>query len=171
MDGRTTQQGEAMEEPRTILADDVEITGNIKCAGGIRVGGKLTGDLACAGDVLVEKTSTIKGNLQTNSVVVLGQVRGNIVAKDRIELKANARVAGDLKAKRLVVEDGVSFVGKSEINPSRELMSEGGVESEPESAPDSLGEDLPKTEPEDTVKASPVSRPSAVRSTPLFTRK
>jgi cytoskeletal protein CcmA (bactofilin family) len=165
-----------MEEPKTVLAEDVEITGNIKCAGGIRMAGKLTGDLACAGDVLVEKTSTIKGNLTTNSVVVLGVVRGNVTAKDRIELKANARVAGDLKAKRLIVEDGVSFVGKSEINASRDLAGEGGAELEPEPAAEPA-EEPARGESDDAARATTAARPSAVsgdsrvRSTPLFTRK
>ena len=47
-----------------------------------------------------------------------GQLNGNINAKDRIEMKSTARVMGDIRAKRLHVEDGVTFVGKSEVNPS-----------------------------------------------------
>ena len=49
---------------------------------------------------------------------VSGQVNGNIIAKDRIELKSSARINGDIRAKRLTVEDGVTFVGKSEVNPA-----------------------------------------------------
>jgi cytoskeletal protein CcmA (bactofilin family) len=50
--------------------------------------------------------------------VVEGTVNGNVVARDRIELKSTAKLTGDIKAKRLVVEDGVSFVGRSEVNAS-----------------------------------------------------
>ena len=53
-----------------------------------------------------------------DSIVVMGQITGNIIAKDKIDLKATARLTGDIKAKRLAVEDGVTFVGKSEVNPS-----------------------------------------------------
>lgn len=111
-------QGGTMEEIKTIIADDVEINGSIKCVGGVKLGGKVNGDLTCSGDVLIEKTAAVKGNLTVNSVVILGQVKGNITARERIELKGNARVAGDIKGKRLIVEDGVSLAGKTEIAPS-----------------------------------------------------
>ena len=53
----------------------------------------------------------------------LGQTQGNITAKDRIEMKSSGRVTGDIRAKRLSVEDGVTFVGRSEVNPSGSPLS------------------------------------------------
>ncbi len=110
---------------QTIITEDVEITGTIKSAGGLRMDGRLNGDLNCAGDVIVGKSANIKGNLSVNSVSVEGQISGNIVAKDRIGLKAAARISGDVKAKRMTVEDGVTFVGKVEVNPSGVRPSDG----------------------------------------------
>jgi cytoskeletal protein CcmA (bactofilin family) len=100
------------------IGSDVEITGNVKSAGGLRIDGKLEGDLQCGGDAVIGKSATLKGSLSVSSVTVEGTVTGNIVAKDRIELKSTARVTGDIKAKRLAVEDGVTFIGRSEVNPS-----------------------------------------------------
>ncbi len=102
----------------TIIGEDVELTGTIKCNDSIQINGKLNGDLNCTGDAIIGEKATVHGNLTVNGVSVLGQVSGNIVAKDKIELKASARVNGDIKAKRLTVVDGVTFVGKSEVNPS-----------------------------------------------------
>lgn len=104
-----------MEDIKTIITEDVEISGSIKCTGGIRLGGKVGGDITTAGDVLVEKTAAVKGNVAGNSITVMGMIKGNIVARERLELKGAAKVAGDIKAKRLVVEEGVSLVGKAEI--------------------------------------------------------
>ena len=103
---------------RTIITEDVEIVGTVKASNGLHIDGKLSGDLACNSDVVIGKSANIKGNLNINSISVNGQINGNIVAKDRIELKAATRLVGDIKAKRLTVEDGVSFVGKAEVNPS-----------------------------------------------------
>ena len=100
------------------ISSEVEITGTVKTSGNIQIDGKLSGDLDCTGDATIGKTASIKGNLNVNSISVAGAVTGNIMAKDRIEMKSSARVQGDIKAKRLAVEDGVSFVGKSEVNPS-----------------------------------------------------
>lgn len=162
-----------MEELKTIIADDVEINGSIKCTGGVKLGGKLNGDLTCAGDVLVEKTAAVKGNLAVNSAVVLGQVKGNIVARERIELKGSARVAGDIKAKRLVVEDGVSLAGKTEIAPSESAGGEMEPESEVESAAaPAAGESAGS--PDDAARLAPGHRPVAdnrARPSQLFARK
>lgn len=101
----------------SVIGKDMEITGTIKSAGPVRIDGKLDGELVCAGDVQIGKTASIKGNIQTNSVVVEGTINGNIDAKDKIDMKSSARVSGDIKAKRLAVEDGVTFMGRSEVNP------------------------------------------------------
>ena len=104
--------------PQSVIAADVEITGTIKSTGSVRVDGKLDGELNCTGDAVIGKSATIKGNLAVNSATIEGTIHGNVTAKDRIEMKSSARVTGDIKAKRLSVEDGVTFIGRSEVNPS-----------------------------------------------------
>ncbi|MBP7829572.1 MAG: polymer-forming cytoskeletal protein [Kiritimatiellae bacterium] len=103
---------------QSIIAAEAEITGTIKTSGSIRIDGKLDGELNCGGDAVIGKSATIKGNLTVNAVSIAGAITGNVTARDRIEMKSSARVMGDIKAKRLAVEDGVTFVGKSEVNPS-----------------------------------------------------
>lgn len=104
--------------PQSLISSEVEVTGTIKTSGSIRIDGKLDGELHAAGDVVIGKSAAIKGNLIVNSIAVEGSIQGNIIAKDKIALKATARLLGDIKAKRLSVEDGVTFIGKSEVNPS-----------------------------------------------------
>lgn len=103
---------------KTIIGSDINVTGTIVCESDIQFDGKLEGDLSCSGKAAIGKSAVIKGNATVDSISVMGELSGNIVAKDRIELKATARVNGDIKAKRLTVEDGVTFVGRSEVNPA-----------------------------------------------------
>jgi len=103
---------------QSLIAADVEITGTIKSSGGVRIDGKLDGEMICTADAVIGKSAVIKGNIQVNSVVVEGLIQGNITAKDKIEMKSTAKVHGDIIAKRLSVEDGVTFIGRSEVNPS-----------------------------------------------------
>jgi len=127
------------EVKQTVMTADIEIIGTIKSSGSVRIDGKLEGDLNCAGDGVIGESAQIKGNLNVNSVSVFGQVNGNIAAKDRIELKSTARVTGDIKSKRLKVEDGVSFVGRSEVNPSGAAVPQGkasGGEAKPAKSDD-----------------------------------
>jgi cytoskeletal protein CcmA (bactofilin family) len=104
--------------PQSVISSEVEITGTIKSSGSIRIDGKLEGELHCTGDAVVGKSAQIKGNIMVTSATIEGAIQGNITAKDRIEMKSSARVTGDIRAKRLSVEDGVTFVGRSEVNPS-----------------------------------------------------
>ena len=103
---------------KTVIAEDVEIVGSVKCSGDIQLAGKLSGDLVSGAAAIITETATIKGNVSVNSTTVMGTINGNISAKDRIELKSSARVTGDIHSKRLTVEDGVTFVGKAEVTPS-----------------------------------------------------
>jgi cytoskeletal protein CcmA (bactofilin family) len=106
------------QQTKSIIGEDVEIVGSIKCASNIQIDGKLSGDLACNGNALIGNKATIKGNITVESITIMGQVNGNVTARDRIELKSTTRLNGDIRAKRLTVEDGVTFIGKSEVNPS-----------------------------------------------------
>ncbi len=106
------------EQAKTIIGEDVEISGNVKCESNIQINGKLNGDLTCGGQAVIGNTSAVKGNMSIETVSIMGQVNGNITAKDKIELKSTARLHGDIRAKRLTVEDGVTFVGKVEVNPA-----------------------------------------------------
>ena len=110
--------GNAMNGAGTIIGNDVEVVGTIKCNESIEINGKLNGDLNCSGDAVIGEKAVVQGNLSVNCVSVKGQITGNINAKDRIEMKSTARITGDIKSKRLTVVDGVTFIGKSEVNPS-----------------------------------------------------
>jgi len=105
------------ESHRSIVAGDVEIVGTVKATGSIQFDGKLSGDLTCGSIATFGPTASVKGNLTVESVTLCGQLEGNIAARDRIELKNTAKVNGDIKAKRLTVEDGVTFTGRVEVNP------------------------------------------------------
>jgi cytoskeletal protein CcmA (bactofilin family) len=103
---------------QSLIAADVEITGTIKSSSGLRIEGKLDGELVCSADAIIGKSAVIKGNLSVNSIIIEGSIEGNITAKDKIDMKSTAKVHGDIVAKRLAVEDGVTFIGRSEVNPS-----------------------------------------------------
>lgn len=108
----------ANENAQTTISADVQITGTIKSNGPIRIDGKLDGDLVCAADAVIGRNAVIKGSLQVNTIIIEGSVQGNVTAKDKIDMKSTAKVHGDIVAKRLAVEDGVTFIGKSEVNPT-----------------------------------------------------
>lgn len=143
---------ESNNTPDTVISAEVEITGAIKSNGSVRIDGKLEGELHCNGDAIIGKTAQVTGNLNVSSVSIEGTLKGNIVAKDRIAMKSTARVNGDIKAKRLSVEDGVTFVGRSEVNPSGSPINQAPVIVETE------GEDEAEAEVEGAAAARSLGR-------------
>ena len=102
-----------------ILNSDVEITGTLKFTGELKFDGKLNGDIASEGTLNLGDNAVIKGNLNVNSVVLRGKINGNVTAKDRIEIKAKTELFGDIRAAKLAIEEGVTFEGKTEVNPKK----------------------------------------------------
>jgi len=109
---------------KNLLSSDVEIKGSIKFQNELTVDGKIEGEINSPGVLTVGENSEIKGEIKTKSVTVYGKVHGNITVEDRCELKARATLYGDLKATRLVIEDGATFVGKSEVTPNKVAMKQ-----------------------------------------------
>jgi cytoskeletal protein CcmA (bactofilin family) len=99
------------------LNTDVEIRGNLKCSGDVFFDGRLDGDLTTEGALELGESAVVRGNLTACSVVARGKINGNITARDRLEVKARTELSGDLRAGKLVVDDGVTFLGKAEIAP------------------------------------------------------
>jgi cytoskeletal protein CcmA (bactofilin family) len=104
---------------KNILNSDVEITGTLKFTGELTFDGKLNGDITSEGTLNLGDNAVIKGNLNVNSVVLRGKINGNVTAKERIEIKAKTELFGDIRSARLAIEEGVTFEGKTEVNPNK----------------------------------------------------
>jgi cytoskeletal protein CcmA (bactofilin family) len=104
---------------RNILSADVEIKGSIKFTNDLTIDGKVEGEITSQGVLTVGENAEIRGEIKTKSATVHGKVTGNITVEERCELKARAVLHGDLKAARLVIEEGATFVGKSEVSPNK----------------------------------------------------
>jgi cytoskeletal protein CcmA (bactofilin family) len=104
---------------KNALGSDVEIKGSLKFAGELTFEGKLEGDVQTDGLLNLGDSAVVNGNISAQSVVVRGKVTGNVSAKEKIEIKSKAELFGDIRASKLVIEEGVTFVGKTEVNPNK----------------------------------------------------
>src|ERR1700743_91328 len=104
---------------KNVLASDVEIKGNLKFSGELTFDGKIDGEIQTDGVVNLGDSAVINGNINAQTVIVRGKVNGNISAKEKIEIKTKAELFGDIRAAKLSVEEGVTFVGKTEVNPNK----------------------------------------------------
>jgi cytoskeletal protein CcmA (bactofilin family) len=68
----------------------------------------------------VGATAKVTADIIAREVVVFGTVKGNLRAKDRIEIKKDGSVNGDLTTARIMIEDGAYFKGSIEIDKTAE---------------------------------------------------
>jgi cytoskeletal protein CcmA (bactofilin family) len=104
---------------KNVLNSDVEIKGNLRFSGELTFDGKLDGEVHTEGILALGDSAVINGNINALSVVVRGKVNGNVNAKEKIEIKSRAELFGDIRATKLVIEEGVTYVGKTEVNPNK----------------------------------------------------
>lgn len=103
---------------KNVLASDVDIKGTIKFDTELIFDGKLEGEIFSEdGNLTLSKNADVHGELKTKSIVVYGSVNGNISVLERAELKSTSQLTGNLKAMRIVIEEGAIFVGKLEVAP------------------------------------------------------
>lgn len=119
---------------KDILSSDVEIEGSIKFQKELLIDGKVKGNINSEGVLTVGENANIDGEVKTKSIIVFGKVIGNITVSERCELKSKCTLQGDLKAARLVIEEGATFIGKSEVTSGMSVKSSPGSSSRPETS-------------------------------------
>ena len=99
------------EQPGTIIGEGSSFSGTLRADGTVLVNGTYEGGLQTAESVIVGKSGVVNGDLLANTVTVEGRVKGNVTARDRVELRTGSRLEGDVHARSFMIEDGVFFQG------------------------------------------------------------
>lgn len=95
-----------------IIGSGTLVEGKIRCQGSIRVDGKIVGDLTAGEAVAVGLPGEIEGNISAKNVTIGGKVKGSIIVAGKVVFEAKSTIRGDIRAARLVVDEGCVFDGK-----------------------------------------------------------
>src|SRR5881397_2514934 len=108
--------------PNTIIGVGSSFRGTMMIAGTLRIEGELEGDVLRCERLEIGEHGVMRADIEVKEAVVSGRVYGNIRALGVLEMKAGARVEGDVAAMSVVIEPGVFFTGRC-------TMLEHGVDS------------------------------------------
>jgi cytoskeletal protein CcmA (bactofilin family) len=111
--GRPNQQ----QLTKSVLAQDVEITGSLTFKGELSFDGTIKGGHISGSVLNLGEHATVEGNITADEVTISGAVKGNATVSQRCHLRASARLNGDLNTSRLIMEEGATFIGMSNITP------------------------------------------------------
>src|SRR5688572_13555333 len=73
--------------------------------------GRVEGEITLKKHLVIESTGIILADIQTENITIKGEMRGNMIATDKVEIHAKARAVDDITASRRVIEDGAQFKG------------------------------------------------------------
>lgn len=107
----------------TVIGPDTHVRGELAFDSPARILGTLEGKIAAKQDVHVGEGATCKASIDAQSVLIDGNVEGDVVARERVQLNAKARVNGDITAATLVVAEGATFVGSVRVGPDAQKPS------------------------------------------------
>ena len=105
--------------PRSLacLGASLEIKGSISGEEDLQIDGKVEGPISLQGRRLtVGRTGQLNSEITASEVIVHGNVTGNLRARDRVEIRKDGSVIGDIAAARISIEDGAYFKGRIEID-------------------------------------------------------
>src|SRR5215468_5758990 len=111
--------------PTSRLGANLDVKGEICGNEDLQIDGTIEGLVQLdEGKLTVGATGRLTADIIARRVVVFGSVKGNVRVKDKIEIKKNASVIGDLTMAQIVIEDGAHFKGSIEIERRAEKESD-----------------------------------------------
>jgi cytoskeletal protein CcmA (bactofilin family) len=102
------------------LGSGLQIKGQITGTEDLQIDGKVDGPISLRGhELTVGPTAQLTSEIHARQVIVFGKVVGNLHARDRVDVKSDGSVIGDISTARISIEDGAQFKGRIEIDPTK----------------------------------------------------
>ncbi len=100
------------------------VSGEITFQGHARIDGNVEGEIHCHGTLTIGEGAEVRAKISGHVITIHGRVDGNVLAKEKVELVAPARLHGNIVAPRLVITEGVVFDGDCSMGVAKQ---KGGV--------------------------------------------
>src|SRR6267154_303456 len=102
------------------LGSSLQIKGHITGTEDLQIDGKVEGSITLRGHQLtVGSTAQLNSEIHAGEVIVYGKVIGNVHSRDRVDVKTDGSITGDISTARISIEDGAHFKGRIEIDPAK----------------------------------------------------
>jgi cytoskeletal protein CcmA (bactofilin family) len=106
-----------LDPKSTVLAREDALSGKLELKGSGQVLGKFTGQIEADGDLLIGPEADVEADIKGVRITVSGQVRGNIIAANRLKITSTGRLEGDATVGALVVQEGGVHYGVIRVHP------------------------------------------------------
>jgi cytoskeletal protein CcmA (bactofilin family) len=98
------------------IGKSLVIKGEVTGSESLYIDGRVEGSINLSGNrVTIGRNGVVAANISAREIVVLGKVRGNLTASDRVDIRSDGSLTGDVVAARISIEDGAFFKGGIDI--------------------------------------------------------
>ena len=112
----TTPTGYQGARTTATIGENVLISGQIFSKEDLVIDGQIDGTIELLENkVTIGKAARVKATIKAREVVIHGTVHGNVEASDKIDLRRDAHLVGDIRAARIAIEDGAIFKGSIDV--------------------------------------------------------
>lgn len=102
----------------SLVGSRTTVEGIVRTEGSIRIDGKLVGDVIAKASAAVGGSGVVEGSVTAKNVTVAGKINGTVTALEKLLLESKSVMRGDIRAARLVVDEGAVFDGKCAMSSS-----------------------------------------------------
>lgn len=100
----------------TTIGGGIQIDGEVRGAEPLTIQGQVKGRIVLDGDVTLDPGSAVEADIEGKTVAVGGRLTGSVAARERVEVRADARMVGDIRSPRIAIADGASFKGNIDMD-------------------------------------------------------
>ena len=123
-------------QDQATIGKSLVIKGEVTGSESLYIDGRVEGSINLPGNrVTVGRNGVVNANINAREIVVTGKVRGNLVASDRVDIRNEGSLTGDVIAQRISIEDGAFFKGGIDIRKPGQKTNGETKEAVAESAP------------------------------------
>ena len=105
------------------LGGGTKVEGTVRTENSVRIDGTLKGKLICKNTLTVGVNGVIEGEVQAKNAIIGGKIEGKIKVDEKLVLESKSRLVGELKANKLIIDEGAVFEGTSNMGVQSEVKA------------------------------------------------
>ncbi|MCL1927452.1 MAG: polymer-forming cytoskeletal protein [Treponema sp.] len=108
-----------MEDFDTVLSPDIEFSGTLSFDKPLLIQGKVSGEINATSLLMVAEEAVVEANIKASKVIILGTVKGHVVAAEKVEVAITGKLTGNVTAPEVTMETGCYFSGRCIMNEKK----------------------------------------------------
>lgn len=106
----------------TVLSPDIDFSGTLQFEKPFLIRGKVSGEISARGILVIDEEAEVNANINASRVVIRGQVKGDVIASEKVEITVTGKLAGNVTAPEIFMETGCVFNGRCTMTEKKAAL-------------------------------------------------